>query len=302
VEFHGEDHHVDFTCPSRIDSSKEGALRMKRAIILLAAAIFLFWCTATRNAEAGEKQTVRVVGAGLLSEWLQEGAELYMKGSPDCSITIAGATTGVGVRRLMEGNSEIGALTRQLTAEEAKKAQEQGLVLSSKQIGYIGLAVITNNKNSVSELTMDQLAKIFKGEISNWSQVGGQNQPIKVTMRPVPETGAGVLFQRKVLNGAPYVNGAAVMTSYNTTVSVCSKSFGIGYIPTTTTYFDKLEERGVKIIRIRQDANSKPFQLAGGVSKDASYPISIGVYFYWNAKLDNPCAKGLVDFVYDHTQ
>jgi phosphate transport system substrate-binding protein len=275
---------------------------MKRAIILLAVATFLVWCPATRHAEAGDKQAVRVVGAGLLSEWLQEGADLYMKSSPTCSITITGATTGVGVRRLMEGNSEIGALTRKLTAEEAKKAQDQGLLLSSKQIGYIGLAVITNNKNSVSELTMDQLAKIFKGEIKNWSQVGGPNQPIKVTMRAVPETGSGVLFQRRVLNGAPYAKGTAVMRSYNTTVSVCSKSFGIGYIPTTTTYFDKLEERGVKIIRIKQDANSKPFQLASGVSKDTSYPISIGVYFYWNAKVDNPCTKGFVDFVFDHTQ
>jgi phosphate transport system substrate-binding protein len=287
---------------SNSDYSNGGALKMKRAIILLAVATLLVWCPATKHAQAGEKQTVRVVGAGLLSEWLQGGADMYMKGAPDCSVTITGATTGVGVRRLMEGNAEIGALTRKMTADETKKAQEQGLLLDSKQIGYIGLAIITNNKNSVGELTMEQLAKIFKGEITNWSQVGGPNQPIKLTMRAVPETGSGVLFQRRVLNGAPYAKGTSVMSSYNTTVSVCSKSFGIGYIPTTTTYFDKLEERGVKIIRIKQDANSKPFQLAAGVSKDASYPISIGVYFYWNSKVDNACAKGFVNFVYEHTQ
>jgi phosphate transport system substrate-binding protein len=275
---------------------------MKRAIILFIAVIFLPWCVALGPAEAADKQAVRVAGAGLLSEWLQEGSGLYMKRSPNCSITISGATTGVGVQRLIEGNAEIGALTRRMTDDEIKKAEARGLALDSKRIGYIGLAVVTNSKNSVSELTMEQLSKIFKGEFTNWSQVGGPNEPIKVTVRPVPETGAGVLFQKNVLKGEPYAKDAAVMTSYNTTVAVCGKSFAIGYIPTTTTYFDKLEERGVKIIEIKQNVNSKPFQLSGGVSRESSYPISIGVYFYWSAKSENPCTKGLVNFVADQTQ
>jgi phosphate transport system substrate-binding protein len=174
--------------------------------------------------------------------------------------------------------------------------------LGSKVIGYVGLAIVTNSKNPVNELTMEQVAKIFKGEISNWSQVGGPNEPIKVTNRAVPETGAGVLFQKKVLKGEAYAKDSIVMASYNTTVKVCGKSFGVGYIPTTTTYFDKLGERGVKILKIKQDANSAPFQLARGVSREASYPISIGVHLYWNAKSDNPCTKGLVEYLYDQTQ
>ena len=275
---------------------------MKRAIIVLVTAIFLVWGPAAGLVKAQEKKAVRVAGAGLLSEWLQESSDRYMKDARTCSITISGATTGIGVQRLMEGNAELAALTRAMTAEEIKKAEAQGLSLGSKLVGYVGLAVVTNSKNSVSELTMEQLAKIFKGEISNWSQVGGPNEPIKVTVRAVPETGAGVLFQQKVLKGEPYAKDSAVMASYNTTVTVCSKSFGIGYLPTTTTYFDKLEERGVKIINIKQNANSAPFQLAGGVSREASYPISVGVHLYWNAKSENPCTKGLVDFLYNQTQ
>ncbi len=275
---------------------------MKRAIIVLVTAIFLVWGPAAGLVKAQEKKAVRVAGAGLLSEWLQENSDRYMKDAQTCSITISGATTGIGVQRLMEGNAELAALTRAMTAEEIKKAEAQGLSLGSKLVGYIGLAVVTNSKNSVSELTMEQLANIFKGEISNWSQVGGPNEPIKVTVRAVPETGAGVLFQQKVLKGEPYAKGATVMASYNTTVTVCSKSFAVGYIPTTTTYFDKLEERGVKIVNIKQNANSAPFQLASGVSREPSYPISIGVYLYWNAKSENPCTKGLVDFLYNQTQ
>jgi len=275
---------------------------MKRAIILVVVAIFFGLVSLAGPVKAQEKKAVRVVGAGLLSEWLQDNSEQYMKGSPACSITISGSTTALGVQRLIEGNAELGALTRAMTAEEVKKAEAQGLSLGSKLVGYVGLAVVTNSKNSVSTLTMEQLAKIFKGEITNWSQVGGPNEPIKVTVRAVPETGAGVLFQEKVLKGEPYAKDATVMASYNTTATVCAKSFAIGYIPTTTSYFDKLEERGVKIIKIRQDANSVPFQLAKGMSSEASYPISVGVHLYWNAKSENPCTKGLVDFLHKQTQ
>ena len=275
---------------------------MKRAIVVLVAAIFLVWCPAAGPVKAQEKKAVRVVGAGLLSEWLQDNSEQYMKGAPSCSITISGSTTALGVQRLIEGNAELGALTRAMTAEENKKAEAQGLSLGSKLVGYVGLAVVTNSKNSVSTLTMEQLSKIFKGEITNWSQVGGPNEPIKVTVRAVPDTGAGVLFQEKVLKGEPYAKDATVMASYNTTATVCQKSLAIGYIPTTTTYFDKLEERGVKIIKIKQDANSAPFQLAKGMSSEASYPISVGVHLYWNAKSENACIKGLVDFLGSQTQ
>ena len=172
---------------------------MKRAIIVLVTAILLVWGPTAGLVKAQEKKAVRVAGAGLLSEWLQESSDRYMKDARTCSITISGATTGIGVQRLMEGNAELAALTRAMTAEEIKKAEGQGLSLGSKLVGHVGLAVVTNSKNSVSELTMEQLAKIFKGEISNWSQVGGPNEPIKVTVRAVPETGAGVLFQEKSL-------------------------------------------------------------------------------------------------------
>jgi ABC-type phosphate transport system substrate-binding protein len=135
-------------------------------------AILLVWGPAAGLVKAQEKKAVRVAGAGLLSEWLQENSDLYMKGAPACSVTISGATTGIGVQRLMEGNAELAALTRAMTAEEIKKAEAQGLSLGSKLVGYIGLAVVTNRKNSVNELTMEQLARSSR-EI-NWSQVGGR--------------------------------------------------------------------------------------------------------------------------------
>ena len=256
--------------------------------LLLGICMCLVAMTPMGEALAQGTGMIRISGAGLLSEVVEGYAGMYKKDAPNCSVTVTGATTGIGFQRLLEGNADLAMMTREATAEETKNAAAKGITLGSKYIGQIGLAVITNARNTVNELTMDQLAAIFKGEVTNWSQVGGPGEPIKVTMRAVPETGAGVLFQEKVLKGAPYAKDATIMSSYSTTVTVCGKSHAIGYIPTTTVHFDKMDERGVKILKIKKDANSSPYQLAAGVARESQYPISIPFHLYWNATTVTP--------------
>jgi phosphate transport system substrate-binding protein len=267
--------------------------------VQLAVALVLFFAC---PAAGQDKKIVRISGAGLLSEVVETIREGYAPTNSSCDITVIGATTGIGFRKMIEGEAELAMMTRKVTSEEAKLAEAKGVSLSSKFIGKIGLAVVTNAKNPVSQLTADQLAKVFTGEIANWSLVGGPNEPIKVTIRAVPETGAGVLFQDVVLKGAPYAKDAQVMSSYNTTVLVCGKSLAIGYIPTTTVHFDKLRERGVKILKISKDANSEPYQLSSGVARESLYPISVDFILYWNSKTESSCTKGFADFSEKYSQ
>jgi phosphate transport system substrate-binding protein len=149
---------------------------------------------------------------------------------------------------------------------------------------------------------MDQLAKIFKGEITNWNQVGGPNQRIKVTTRGVPESGVGLYFQNVILKGAPYAKGHLVVSSYSMALNVCGKSFAIGYIPTTTAFFDKIEERGVKVLNLKKQEGSMPYQLASGVTRETLYPISVAALLYWNSKSDNPCIKGFAEFAAEQAE
>lgn len=280
--------------------SHEGEQHMAKpgSIASFSAVALCVWSLISASlAAAEEKRPMRIIGAGLLSGWVQSRSEMYMKTAPSCSITVAGATSGTGFQNLIDGHAEIAMVTRTIIAEEEEKARQRGLSLESRHIGKIELAIITNVKNTVDELTMDQLASIFKGEITNWSRVGGPNETIEVTMRPVPQTGSGMLFQEVVLKGAPYAEDRLIMNSYNTTVAACSVSFAIGYIPTTTTYFDRIRERGAKVLRIRKDADSAPYPLRGGVLKETAYPIAITFWMYWNAKSDHPCIDGFINFL-----
>jgi phosphate transport system substrate-binding protein len=256
----------------------------------------------TCSAEGQEAKAVRISGAGLLADVVENLHEDFRRTNPLCRLTVSGATTAIGFKKLLDGETEMAMMTRKVTSEEAKAAEAKGVTLSSKFIGKIGLAMITNSRNPVKELTMEQLAKIFKGEITNWSQVAGPNEPIKVTIRAVPETGAGVLVQEVVLKGASYAKDAQVMSSYGTTLNVCGKSFAIGYIPTTTIHFDKLAERGAKIIPIKKDANSEAYQLGSGLARESLYPISVDFILYWNSKQENTCIKSFAEFCEKQTQ
>jgi phosphate transport system substrate-binding protein len=271
-----------------------------RSVVATCAIVALFF--ATCPVQAQDQKIARISGAGLLSEVVETMIQDFRKANPSCAITVMGATAGIGFKKLLDGDAELAMMTRKVTPEEAKLAEAKGIALSSKFIGKIGLAVITNAKNTVTVLTMDALAKIFKGEITNWSQVAGPNEPIRVTIRAVPETGAGVLFQDVVMQGAPYSKDAQVMSSYSNTLLVCGKSFAIGYIPTTTVHFDKLADRGAKSLKIKKDNNAEPYQLTSGVSRESLYPISLDFYLYWNSKQDGICTRGFAEFCEKQTQ
>jgi phosphate transport system substrate-binding protein len=272
---------------------------MRRAgsgIIICAAMVWILGVAVSASIAQG-KQAVRIHGAAALSEVIQTYAELYMKQAPNCGIIVTGTSTGIGFNKLIDGEADLAAVSRKITPEEAKRGQEKGLLLDFKYVGQVEIAIITNDKINVSTLTMGQLAKIFKGDITNWNEVGGPNEAIKVTAGAVPESGVAVLFQDVVLKGAPYAKGHTVMSSYHMTLRVCGKSLGIGYIPTAASFFDKIEEYGVKIVNLTKDEHSAPYPLASGVTRETMYPISLSCFLYWNTKSENPCVKEFVSFV-----
>ena len=107
--------------------------------------------------------------------------------------TFEGENTGVevtynptgsssGIKAVQEGRCDIGLSSRALKAEE----KEQGLV--GTVLAYDGIAVIVNPENTVEDLTVEQIASIYKGEITNWSEVGGMDAGIVLIGR---EAGSG---------------------------------------------------------------------------------------------------------------
>lgn len=118
---------------------------------------------------------ISMSGSTSMEELVKAMAEDFMAKKPGVTIDPQFNGSGQGIKDAQEGKADIGNSSREL------KDEETGLVPTTVAID--GIAVIVNTANTASGLTMEQLAKIYTGEISNWSEVGGADAPIVVIGR-----------------------------------------------------------------------------------------------------------------------
>ena len=99
-------------------------------------------------------------------------SESYMAANKDVTVNYNPTGSGSGITAVQEGTCDIGLSSRALKDEE-KAAGLQETVLA-----YDGIAIIVHPDNPVSDLTLDQIAKLYTGEITNWKDVGGNDAAV----------------------------------------------------------------------------------------------------------------------------
>lgn len=108
--------------------------------------------------------------------------ESFMQLHPDVTFTYNPTGSGSGITAVQEGRCDIGLSSRALKDEETASG------LKGETVALDGIAIIVNNENPVTDLSLDQIAQIYKGEITNWSEVGGNDEEIVLIGR---EAGSG---------------------------------------------------------------------------------------------------------------
>ena len=101
---------------------------------------------------------------------------------------------------LIEGNADIILTHRTISANEKAHADALGVTLIETPIALDAFVFVVNKKNPVKSLTVNQVQKIYTGEITNWSQVGGKNAIIKVFTRP-RDSGSEEVLREIVMEG-----------------------------------------------------------------------------------------------------
>ena len=109
-------------------------------------------------------------------------SEQFMADNPSVKITYDATGSGAGIEAASNGSADIGLSSRALKDEEVAS----GLVGTT--VALDGIAIIVNAESQVADLTVEQIAKIFTGEITDWSQVGGAAGEISCIGR---EAGSG---------------------------------------------------------------------------------------------------------------
>jgi phosphate transport system substrate-binding protein len=237
-------------------------------------------------------KALRIKGAVMGSNEVQTWAEEFMQLNPNVRVVVAGSSAGKGFSDLLEGNTDVAMASRVISPEEQKKAEEKGLKLENKLIGYTGMAVMTSPKNPINELTLDQLRLIFTGEYTNWKQVGGPDVPVRTFTRRIPESGGAVFFMKEVLHNQRYGPGTVMADSWGAIAKVCATAndLPIGIGPAAGA------KKGIKVLAIKKDGNSPSVMATAETLKDRSYPIINSIRLYWDGQSRDDRIKKFVDF------
>ena len=103
-------------------------------------------------------------------------AEKYQAEHPEVRISVTGGGSGTGIASLINKTVDIANASRQIKEEEVAEAKSNGVEPVEHIIARDAIAVIVNPENPVSQLTLKQISDIYSGKISNWSEVGGDDQ------------------------------------------------------------------------------------------------------------------------------
>lgn len=145
---------------------------MKKIITIAMTVAMLAGVLTGCGAQGGNTQTtVATDGSTSMEKVIGFLSESYMEENADVKITYNPTGSGSGIQAVAEGRCDIGLSSRDLKDEEAAN-------LTGTVVAIDGIAVIVNPENPVADLSVETIAKIYKGEITNWSEVGGADAPI----------------------------------------------------------------------------------------------------------------------------
>jgi phosphate transport system substrate-binding protein len=232
---------------------------------------------------------VMVKGSDTMLNLTQRLAEAFSGVRPDVTVSITGGGSGVGINAIINREVDIANASRGIKSKEISQSRANGVNPVEIVIAIDGLSVIVNSKNPVSQLTVEQIGAIYRGEITNWSQLGGPNKKIVLYGRQ-PNSGTFVFFREEVVKGeyAPamrQMNGNAQIVE-----GVKADEGGIGYVG--LGYIRGVD--GIKPVAVAKKTG-EPFISPTDEPKvrSGAYPLTRPLYQYTNGR-----PKGVVrDFI-----
>jgi phosphate transport system substrate-binding protein len=142
--------------------------------------------------------TITNTGSDTIVNLALAWAEQYQKEHPNVQISVTGGGSGTGINSLLSGTTDIANASRAMKDEEKATATKNGFTPQEFVIARDAIGVIVNPENPVKELTLEQISKVYKCEINNWSELGGEDRPI-VRLSRESNSGTHVYFLETVI-------------------------------------------------------------------------------------------------------
>lgn len=207
-------------------------------------------------------------------------AEKYQTIQPGLQISVTGGGSGTGLAALNNGTVDIANASRAIKPEEVEAIVAQGVEPVEYVVARDAIAVIVNLDNPIDKLTLEQVSRIYKGEITNWSELGGEDRPIVCTSRET-NSGTHVYFLEEVIRlgnsedkNIFSANTLLLPSSEGIIAEVRDNPNAIGYDGLGYVTED------VKVIALARSEEEEYILPSMETVTDSSYPIARDLYMY----------------------
>lgn len=209
------------------------------------------------------------IGGSLAPEWI----EVFKSSHPRAAIELESLGSSTGFVGLFDGSADVAASSRPVKPKEVARAGELGIELREFVVGYDGIAVIVHPENPVAGLSVPEIAAIFRGEITSWSEVGGRAQSIRLLSRP-SYSGTHGFFKDSVLRlgdrkRKDEFSSSIQWVEENDALvrSVAEDSAAIGYVGLGWV------DESVKALRVARTKADPFVHPSVAAVRDGSYPV-----------------------------
>ncbi len=260
-----------------------------RQLILLAILVAAAGCAAAGSSSAGSPPTtasayIQDKGSDTMVNLALAWAERYQGAHPGVRISVTGGGSGTGLAALINGTLDICNASRQITQDEIKQAEANGIEPVEFVVSRDAIAVVVNPSNPIHQLTLQQISDIYTGKINNWSELGGENRPI-VRLSRETNSGTHVYFLDTVIrlgntkDKTIFSADTLLLPSSEGIIAEVSDNpnaigyDGLGYITPN-----------VKKLAVAKDKKSPYVLPTVGTVGDGTYPIARQLFMYSKGK------------------
>lgn len=174
--------------------------------------------------------TLTIKGSDTMVILAQNWAQAFMDANPGSVLQVSGGGSGTGLAALINGTADLANASRPMKDKEKKQLKERrGADAREFKVALDALAIYVSADNEIESLTIPQLKKIFRGQTTNWKDVGGDDRAILLYSRE-NNSGTYAYFKEHVLDNEDFAPTAQTLPGTAAVINAVSKDVGgIGY-------------------------------------------------------------------------
>lgn len=266
-------------------------MKLFTSIPSLAACLIASALAGVSSVSADSATKLVIKGSDTLgAKMVPQLSEAFKVLNPEVTFEIAAEGSTTGITAIIDGTAAIGMSSRPARTTEVSQAKVKGVDLHAITVSYDAMAVVVNESNPMTEITVRQVEQIFTGDVADWSAVGGAAGAISVYTR---NTSSGTYqdWKQLAMNRRDYAPSSQKLAgNEQIAAEVASNPNGIGYVGLAYTTAD-----GLKVLPIRTKDGAQTMPGIASVNA-GTYPYARPNFFYTNGVPSGLAAK-FIDFV-----